>query len=214
MKKDELDDKEQQGLSKEDDLDIAQLFVLIGKGFTSIINFISDLVKTIFGWFLLFIIFIRGSLKKMILAALIGGSLGAVYQYALKEVQYESSMTVEPNFGSAVQLYKNIDYYLSLVKQDNFEKLASSLNISKEEATSISWIEIEPYTNQNQVLLSYKDFIEELDSNAVEHVDYKIFLKEQPIESFKYHVVRITAKDKYIFNKLESPIINSISSNN
>lgn len=214
MKKDELDDKEQPGQSKEDDLDIAQLFVLIGKGFTSIINFIAHLLKTIFGWFLLFIIFIRGNLKKMMLAALIGGSLGAVYQYALKEVQYESSMTVEPNFGSAVQLYKNIDYYLSLVKQDNFEKLASSLNISKEEAASISWIEIEPYTNQNQVLLSYKDFIEELDSNAVKHVDYKIFSKEQPIESFKYHVVKITSKDKYIFNKLESPIINSISSNN
>ncbi len=55
----------------------------------------------------------------MMLAALIGGSLGAVYQYAFKEVQYESSMTVEPNFGSAVQLYKNIDYYYSLVKQDD-----------------------------------------------------------------------------------------------
>ena len=214
MKKDELDEKEQPGQSKEDDLDIAQLFVLIGKGFTSIINFISHLLQTIFGWFLLLIIFIRGNLKKMMLAALIGGSLGAVYQYALKEVQYESSMTVEPNFGSAVQLYKNIDYYLSLVKQDNFEKLASSLNISKEEAASISWIEIEPYSNENQVLLSYKDFIAELDSNAVKHVDYKIFSKEQPTESFKYHVVKITSKDKYIFNKLEFPIINSISSNN
>lgn len=213
MRKDELDEKEQLGQSKEDDLDIAQLFVLIGKGFTSIINFIAHILRTIFGWFLGFIIFIRANLKKMLLAALIGGSLGAIYQYALKEARYESSMTVQPNFGSAVQLYKNIDYYLSLVKQDDFEKLASSLNISKEEAASISWIEIEPYSNENQVLLSYKDFIAELDSNTVKHVDYKIFSKEQPIESFKYHIVNITSKDKYIFDKLASPIINSISDN-
>ena len=123
------------------------------------------------------LLFIRGNLNKMMLAALVGGSLGAVYQYAMKEVQYESSMTVEPNFGSTVQLYKNIDYYLSLVKQDDFESLASSLNISKEEAASISWIEIEPYSNENQVLLSFKDFIAELDSNAVKHVDYKTIFK-------------------------------------
>jgi hypothetical protein len=213
MNKNDLEDKEQLGRSKEDDLDIAQLFVLIGKGFTSIVNFIYHLLKTIFGWFLLLIIFIRGNLKKMMLAGLIGGSLGAVYQYALKEIQYESSMTVEPNFGSAVQLYKNIDYYSSLVKQDDVEKLAAGLDITKEEASSITAIEIEPYSNENQVLLSYKGFVAELDSNAVKHIDYKIFSKEQPIESFKYHVITITSKDKYIFNKLESPIINSISNN-
>ncbi len=33
MNKNDLEDKEQSGRSKEDDLDIAQLFVLIGKGF-------------------------------------------------------------------------------------------------------------------------------------------------------------------------------------
>ena len=116
MKKNDLEDKEQSNQAREEDIDIAQLFVLIGKGFSSIINFIVSLFNTIFGWFLLFIIFIRANLKKMIIVALIGGSLGAVYQYGLKEIQYESSMTVEPNFGSTVQLYKNIDYYLSLVK--------------------------------------------------------------------------------------------------
>ena len=214
MKKDELEAKEQSAKSREEDIDIAHLFVLIGKGFSGIINFISSLLKTVFGWFLRFILFIRANLKKMILAALIGGSVGAIYQYALKEVQYESSMTVEPNFGSAVQLYKNINYYLSLVKQNDFERLASSLNISKEEAESISWVEVEPYSNENQVLLSYKNFVEELDSNVVKLVNYQKFSKEQPIESFKYHIVKITAKDKYIFKQLESPIINSIISNN
>ena len=213
MKKGELGDKEQSSQSREEDIDIAQLFVLIGKGFSGIVNFIGSLLKTILSWFLLFILFIRANLKKMILAALIGGSLGAIYQYAVKEVQYESSMTVEPNFGSAVQLYKNIDYYLSLVKQNDFERLASSLNISEEEAASISWIEVEPYSNENQLLLSYKEFITELDSNAVKHVDYKTFSKEQPIESFKYHIVNITSNDKYIFKKLEAPIINSIITN-
>lgn len=213
MKKDKLGVNEKTQETKEDDVDIAQLFALIGKGITSLINFIIFLFKTVFEWFLLLLLFIRGNLNKMMLAALVGGSIGAIYQYVIKDVQYESSMTVEPNFGSTVQLYKNIDYYLSLVKQDDFERLASSLNISQEEAKNISWIEVEPYSNENQLLLSYKSFISELDSNAVKHIKYKTFATEQPIESFRYHIVRVTSKDKFIFKKLESPIINSVISN-
>ena len=180
----------------------------------SVVNFIVFLFRTVFDWFLLLLLFIRKNFVKMLISAIIGGSFGAVYQYLIKPIQFESSMTVEPNFGSAVQLYKNIDYYLSLIKQDDFDRLASSLNITAEEASSITWIEVEPYSNENQVLLSYKNFIAELDSNAVKLVNYKTFAKEQPIESFKYHIVTIISKDKYIFQKLESPIINSIISNN
>jgi len=213
MKKNDLEAKGKVQETEGEDVDIMQLFTFIGKGITNLINFIISLFQTVFGWFLLFLLFIRANLNKMILAAVVGGSLGAIYQYAIKEVQYESSMTVEPNFGSAVQLYKNIDYYLSLVKQDDFERLASSFNITNEEAKSISWIEVEPRSNENQVLLSYKNFVTKLDSNAVKHVDYETFIQEEPIESFKYHIVTIKAKDKFIFNKLESPIINSIINN-
>ena len=122
-------------------------------------------------------------------------------------------MTIEPNFGSAVQLYKNIDYYYSLIEQDDHDRLATSLSISKTEAESITRIEVEPYSNKNQILLSYKDFMGDLDSLTINLIDYNTYSKSQPIESFKYHVVKITSKDKYIFKQLEDPIINSIIKN-
>jgi len=213
MDKNELTPKPKGDVLKEDDIDIGTLFSLIGKGFNSIFVFIINLFKTLYHWIILFILFIRSNFLKMALMAVIGGLLGGIYQYAIKEKQYESSMTVEPNFGSAIQLYKNIDYYLSLIKQDDFERLAASLEISEDEAKSISWIEVEPYSNENQVLISYKNFIKELDSSTIKLVNYRTFSKELPIESFKYHVVRIVSKDKYIFEKLELPIINSIIAN-
>ena len=104
MKKNGLEAKGKVQETEGEDVDIMQLFTFIGKGITNLINFIISLFQTVFGWFLLFLLFIRANLNKMILAAVVGGSLGAIYQYAIKEVQYESSMTVEPNFGSAVQL--------------------------------------------------------------------------------------------------------------
>lgn len=199
--------------NKEEDVDISQLFLIIGKGISQLVNAIIHVFRTVFHWILTFLLFIRLNLKKMLLAALIGGSLGAIYQYGLKDAQYESTMTVEPNFGSSAQLYKNIEFYLNLIEQDDVERLASSLGITNEEAESISWIEAVPYSNQNQVILSYKDFVSELDSNAVKLINFKTFSKEQPIESFKYHIVTIRAKDKFIFEKLEKPIINSIVNN-
>jgi hypothetical protein len=213
MKKDELNPKPITHSTKEDEVDVNQLFEMIGKGFSNIFSFIGNIIYTFFYWILLQILFIRNNFKRLILAATIGGLLGGVYQYGIKEIKYESSMTVEPNFGSAFQLYKNIDFYLSLIEQNDYERLAESLNISSEEARSISRIEVEPYSNESQSLLSFKDFIGGLDSLTINLIDYKTYVKKQPVESYKYHLIKVTSKDKYIFDKLEYPIINSITKN-
>jgi len=208
-----------QGISKsdsqnqEEDVDIGQLFLLIGRGFSSIVKFIASIFITLGSWILKLILFVRSNLKKLILGALLGAIVGGIYQYGFRDTKYESSMTVQPNFGSAVQLYKNIDYYQSLVEQEDLERLADGFKLSNEEAESISWIEVEPYSNDNQIILSYKSFIENLDTTTVKLIDYETFAKAQPVESFKYHVVTVSSKDKYIFNKLETPIINSIIEN-
>ncbi len=84
MSKDKLEVKQTTQETKEDDVDIVQLFALIGKGITSIINFFVFLFKTVFEWLLLLLLFIRSNLNKMLLAALVGGCIGAIYQYAIK----------------------------------------------------------------------------------------------------------------------------------
>ncbi len=197
----------------EEEIELGQLFTLIGRGISNFFNFIGVILKTIVLWILNLILFIRTNSKKLILGAIIGGLLGGIYQYGFKAKKYESSMTVQPNFGSAVQLYKNIDYYQSLVKQEDIERLASSFDISQEEAERISYIEVKPYSNDNQIILSYKNFIEDLDTTTVKLINFETFAKAQPVESFKYHVIKVTSRDKYIFNKFENPIINSIIRN-
>jgi hypothetical protein len=198
---------------REEEIDLGHIFLIIGRGFSNLFSFIGSIFKTIFTWFLSLLLFLRRNFKLLVLGALLGAILGGVYEFVVKTPTYESSMTVEPNFGSAVQLYKNIDFYQSLVKQKDAERLASSLNISKEEAANITLVTAEPYANKNQILLAYKNFISDLDSSTVKMIDYETFAKEQPVESFRYHIVTIQSKDKYIFNKLPIPIISSIIQN-
>ncbi len=192
---------------------MGHFFAFITRGISALFRAIRKLFHRIFSWGFQALLFIRSNLRKLVWTALAAGVLGAVYQYGFRESVYQSSMTVQPNFGSAVQLYKNIDYYHSLIEQEDHQRLASSLQISEEEAKRISFIEVEPYSNKNQVLLAYKDFLRNLDSSTMAIMDFKTYSKAQPVESFKYHVVTVGSKDKFIFTKLEEPIIGSIIGN-
>ena len=53
--------------SKEDDIDIGQLFTLIGRGFSNVFNFIGTIFKTLFYWIVVFILFLRDNFAKIIL---------------------------------------------------------------------------------------------------------------------------------------------------
>jgi len=199
--------------NSEEEIDLGQLFSLIGKGFSKTFNFFGNIIKTLFAWVMSFVLFVKRNVIKIAVGAILGAVLGGVYQYGYKVAVYESSMTVLPNFGSTVQLYKNIDFYQSLVRQKDVERLASSLNISEDEAGNITLLEVLPYANENQTLLAFKSFTADLDSSTVKMINYEDFKEEQPVESFKYHIVTVKSKDKFVFSKLRGPIISSIIRN-
>ncbi len=199
--------------SNEEEIDLGQLFSLIGKGFSNFFNFFGRTLSAIFSWIMSVLLFVKKHTLKLAIGTVLGAVGGGLYQANYKVPTYESSMTVQPNFGSTIQLYKNIDLYQNLVRQKDVERLATNLNISIEEAKTISMFEVEPYSNANETLLAFKRFTTGLDSITLSKIDFESFTDSQPIESYKFHIVNVVSKDKYIFGKLRSPIISSIVRN-
>ncbi len=197
----------------EDEIDLGHLFYAIGNAISSVFAWVGKILTRIWDLFISLLLLIRAHFRSLLAGLILGGLLGGIYQYGFKAREYESSMTLQPNFGSSVQLYKNIDLYQSLIEQDDYGRLMEILKISEVEAKSLKRIEVEPYENDNQVLLSYKAFIQNLDSLTFDLISYEEFSKVQPEESFKYHVVKVIATDRFVFEKLEAPIINSIVNN-
>ena len=199
--------------SNEEEIDLGQLFSIIGKGISNLFGFFRGIIKTVFNWIISLILIIKKNLRLIGISSTIGLLLGFVYQNYYYVPKYESEMMVKPNFGSTIQLYKSINNYQNLISQKNFIKLSESLNITEEDAKNLSSFNVTPYSNNNQSVKAYGRFLSSLDTMVVKNIDYDGFVKNQPVESFEYHTIRVKSKDKLIFSKLETPIIKSINNN-
>ena len=132
-----------------DEVDLGNLFKIIGKGIQNFFNAIGRFFVSIFHYFILFLLFIRNNSLKLGIAVLIGGAIGLYLDFTQPSV-YSSQMVVEPNFKSTQQLYNDISFYHELVKQKDSVLLAESLNISVAEAAKLKGFYIEAIKNENE----------------------------------------------------------------
>lgn len=213
MSETHFDNKSTKNNKEEKDMDLGVLFNLIQTLFRNIIISLSWLFNSIFKAILLLFIYLKKHLFKFIIAAALGAILGGIYQYNFKDRVYSSSMTVQANYESIIQLYKDIEYLDGLIIENDIVSLSQYFNIDSVEASSIKSIEVMPYTNDNQIILAYNDFISKLDTNVVKNIDFEKFSENIPKEEFIYHVVMVESTKRDLFGKLEKPIINSLAIN-
>ncbi|HAG16032.1 MAG TPA: hypothetical protein DCG69_05840 [Bacteroidales bacterium] len=199
--------------TKEEDVDLGVLFNLLKAIFVGLFNSILGLFIATFNVLIRFLIYLKKHFLKLFIFSMLGLVLGGIYQYKFKEPIYTSSMTVQANYESIVQLYKDIEYCDGLIAESDRNALSLFFGISSADAASIKNISVSPYTNDNQIVLAYNDFISKLDSNVIKNVDFEKFGKNIPKEEFKYHVINVESTNKTLFFLLEKPIIQSIAKN-
>ena len=92
-----------------DEIDLGQLFQMIGRGFQKLFNFIGSIFKGIFHLIMVFLLFVQKNIIVIVAAIIIGGVGGFILDIMSPE-KYISRMVVEPNFNSVQQLYNNIAF--------------------------------------------------------------------------------------------------------
>ena len=198
--------------NNEEEVDLGSLFVIIGKGFKNFFNFIGSIFKGIFHRFILILIFLRFHLIKFAVAALIGAIAGFFLENS-KEIKFSSNLIVQPNFESAQNLYKNINYYNDLVKQKDTVGLEKTFFLNTEYAASLKEFTIEPVINENDIINSYNDFIEEADTATVSSYSFEEFIKTFEELDYKVHKINVISEKNDVFSKLDEIIIKSVSNN-
>ena len=195
-----------------EEIDLGAVFKAIGNVFSKLFNFIGSIFKTIFHVVMLFLLLIQKHIIKFSIAAVLGLSLG-VYLDIIKEPKYISTMVLEPNFNSVRQLYNNIEFYNALAEAKDINGLSEALNISKKEALFIKKFNVESYSDENQKVKLFDNFVRSLDTTTQKTIDMDSYLKNFNSLDARFHTVSVIATNNGIAKKIQPAIINSISRN-
>ena len=195
-----------------EEVDLGQLFRLIGNAFNKFFRFIASIFKGLFHLIILFLLFIQKHVIKLTIIGIVSLAAG-IFLDINKELRFISTMVVEPNFNSVQQLYNNINFYNELAEAKDSTALAEALNISEKEASSIKELSVESYSDENQKIQLFDKFVRSLDTTTQKTLDMKSYLKNFNSFDARFHTISVIASDNGIAKKIQSSIINSISRN-
>ena len=195
-----------------EEVDLGQLFKLIGNAFDRLFKFIASIFIGIFNLIILFLLFIQKHVVKFALVGFVGLAIG-IYLDLNKETSYISTMVVEPNFNSVQQLYNNIEFYNELAEAKDSMALADAFSISLKEASSIKEFNVESFSDENQKVQLFDKFVRSLDTTTQKTINMESYLKNFNSFDARFHNISVVATDNSIAKKIQPSIINSISRN-
>ena len=199
-------------LKPKEDIELGSLFIIIGKGFSNLFNFIATIFKGIYHLLILLLLFIRENIIKLALAAILGGVVGTFFEIK-KAPTFGADLQVQPNFKSTRQLYNNVNYYNDLVKQKDTISLASAFKISTETAATLKKFQIYPIKNGNDFLTSYDDLILSVDTLTAKSYSFEAFKNTFTDYDYRVHNIHVVATKNNVFSKLDEVIISSVVNN-
>lgn len=195
-----------------DEVDLGQLFKLIGNAFDRFFRFIGSIFTSLFLAFVWLVFFIKKHILKFVIAGVIGVALGFLLENALEPV-YKSYATIKQNYKTGENLYNSISYYKDLVRQRDINTLKNSLNIEEVEAASILDFDILPVVTENEKLQNYDAYIKTLDSAVASKVTYQAYIANFEDYNYEYQQIAIKAKARNNFKKVFDKIIENIDKN-
>ena len=196
-----------------EEVDLGQLFKLIGNAFNKLFRFIGSIFNRLFLTLVWLVFFVKKHVLKLIIAGVVGGVLGTVLEKTSEPV-YKSYITLKQNYDTGENLYNEISYYKDLVKQNDVRTLETALSVTSDEAASILDFEIESVITENQKLKNFDDYLKTLDTTLAKTVEYKTYIKNSKDYNHQYQQITIKAKERKNFKTVFDKILANINSNN
>lgn len=195
-----------------DEVDLGQLFKLIGDAFNKLINFIGSIFKVVFSVFIYTLKAIVVNFKIIAITIIVACLLGYGLQ-KFKPDTYESTMLVKTYYDSKYQLVDNINYYRSLVDEGDYNTLSEIFDAKEDVLKNIVNLEIEigPET-ENERLKDYNKFIKSLDTvSKLEDISFEDFIDNRSEYYGDFFSITVMSTQKNIFPKLNKGFENSFT---
>ena len=196
-----------------EEVDLGQLFKLIGKAFDRFYNFIKSIFNSILYVFVFIVKKIIDNYKLIGISIVTAAVLGLGLERMSSKV-YASKMLVKPYFESKYQLVTNIDYYNALIEDKNYKRLAEIFQIEKRDAETLLEFEISPGPEtENDRILQYESFIKKLDSVRQQNIQFDDFIENRSIYGGTLFEIKVRSLKKDLFRSLETGLNSNFTNN-
>ncbi|MDB0040912.1 hypothetical protein N9E81_01930 [Algibacter sp.] len=196
-----------------EEVDLGQLFKLIGNTFQRFFDFIASIFKGAYKVILLLLIHIYKRIVWYAAALFIGVVVGFIVDKT-SDKMYGANMFIETNFNSARQVYENVKQFhqLAHIDKDTLE-LAKRLSISPAEASKLKGFYIEPDLDENEMAEMYSEFYLRLDSLSRVTMTFDIYKESLTPYNYNIHKLGVASTDKLIYKKIEDAFALQLSDN-
>lgn len=188
-----------------DEVDILQIFKLIGDGIKKALQFFYNLIYNIFVFIIQILMFLKRNILYIVGAALLGFGLSYFLERNNLPI-YEGEAIVEPNFQTELELRSRIDQFNLLLAEENHTQLAEDLNIDVDQASEIIYFEMNPIYSLNKQRYDYYDYIYEKDSTLSKTFTFDMYLENMRFEDYPEFAIRIVSLNQHIYKDLGNSI--------
>lgn len=194
--------------SNSEEVDLGQLFKLIGNAFNRFFRFIGSILNSLFLAFVWLVFFIKKHIIKFVIAAIIGFGFGYIKEM-ISDPIYKSSIVVKQNYKTGENLYSVLENYNLLIVEKDSITLSNNLQISPKEAGNILKFEVEAVLSENQKLKLYDNYKKELDSVLATTIDFEMYVEMSDEYEYQFQKITVKSKDKDISQNV---LINAVKS--
>lgn len=195
-----------------EEVDLGQLFRMIGKTFNKFFQFIESIFNNFFLAFVWLILFV----KKRIIILSVAGFVGLMAGTALNmstPPTYKSTLSVKQNYDTGENLYESIKYYNGLLRDNDYKILGGLLGLTETATKEIVGFGIQPIITDNEYLVMFNNYIRGLDSLAASKIEYKEYKNNIRDYKHSYQQISIRSRTRPDFKEVFSNIINNIETN-
>ncbi|MDO1502181.1 hypothetical protein Q2T40_18765 [Winogradskyella maritima] len=196
-----------------EEVDLGQLFKMIGNAFQKFFDFIASIFKGLFHVLMLILAHLFKNVKWYAVAVVLGLVVG-YFLDKTSEKLYGANMYIETNLGSAYQVYENIQNLNQLASIENDSiRIAELLGLEVSEAAKLKEFHISPVIDPNRSIKQFSEFYNGLDSLTKTTTTYESYMESLNVYSFKIHKIGVASTDNLIYEKLNKNFDSVISKN-
>ncbi len=193
-----------------EEVDLGQLFKMIGNMFDRLFNLIGNVLNKIFLAFVWTVFFVKRHVIKIVIAGVIGFGYG-FFKQKKGEPIYKSTTVIKQNYETGENLYRSIEYYNELIKDQDTVTLGNLLGIEPNTAGSIINLEIESVVTDNDKLKAFDLYIKSIDSTLASTITLSEYISNSKEYDHPVQRLIIRAKERGAFGPMISKTIDNIN---